>query len=95
VILNSTAGMAFDLIGRSTVEHLLVQLARLTDHETTGKHRHLCLGSLITEVRRALAETTRRIPDPYPPTPVVAPRVERDQQFLNEIDCLCVKLAPI
>jgi hypothetical protein len=94
-ILHEAAGLAFEQIGRSTVEHLLIQLARLSDPEVTAGHKNLSLDAIVVEVGKCLTEPDRKIPDPYPPQKTPPPRAVRDREFLAKIEAVSAKLRPI
>jgi hypothetical protein len=99
VTINEAARTTFHEIGRSLVEHLLIQLGRLTDRPIEGKAEYLSLRMLCREMERCLAISTRVTPEPYlfaernHGKPMQS-RAERDTAFLSEVGSMLTRLEP-
>jgi len=99
VTINEAARTTFHEIGRSLVEHLLIQIGRLTDRPIEGKAEYLSLPALRREMERCLADSIRVIPEPYlfaerNPSKPIPSRSERDTVFLSEVASMFTSLGP-
>ncbi len=99
-VMNQAASTTFHEIGRSVVEHLVIQLGRLTDRPIEGKPAYLSLTAIRAEVARNLADPAREIPAPYflaeknngQPMPS---RPERDADFSTSLQGILSDLEPL
>ena len=100
VIINEAAPTTFHEIGQSLVEHLLVQLGRLTDRPVEGKPELLSLSKIIEEAERCLNDPQRTIPEPYlfielHPGKPVPTREEHNREFSEGLEQTLSEMRPI
>lgn len=99
-IINEAAPTTFHEIGRSLVEHLLIQLGRLTDRPIEGKPEFLSLRKIVDEVKNCLIDSRRVIPKPYlfaefNPGQSVPSREEHNRAFRKILEKTLCEISPI
>lgn len=99
-VINDAAPTTFHEIGRSLVEHILVQLGRLTDRPVKDKSEFLSLRKIVDEAKNCLQDPNRKIPDPYffselnPGRPLPNPD-EHNRVFEQNLEQLRSEIEPI